>query len=1505
MRLSIKKGLVKCKLFQTICITIFIIFITNMTFIKGMKVFAGSDAAAQKNGDTINLKNNYFNVDIGKYGQITSLKIVGDKYPTNYVMNAENSPEQNTSGHQWMGELMFKTKEGNSKNWVESMTNSSNSTRKVELDGNKVIVTYENATELKGIKNFKLIETYSLVNDKLRWEIKIVNTNNDKLTVGDLGIPLAFNEKWPSNEEIYETRTLVHSFVGKNSSYVYATRPSGLGQFLLLTPDTSTGAGFEYQDHWRTSERSTDEAAWCQDQGGWANGLNVFYIHSDVIKSTNRGYLPNTSLVLAPGEEKTYAFNFSIAQNQEDMKKVLYNEGLIDAVAIPGMAFSVNMPAKMYLHTKIPKENISFEIQGPKQIGLFKNEANTVASYLPDKMTSSNTYVKYDSTKTINGEQYLVYNIKFADLGQNNVIVKYHDNNDKNNEKETVLQFYMMDSVDKALELHSNFMVDKTQWNDSSKIYDKVFDDWMMDTKSKRGSFNGYWGWGDDWGLTHSEFLAEKNVYKPAAKQIKALDEYLNTAIWNGLMREHQEDYKVNDFLMAQPNTTPIYRGYAYPHIYNTYFSMYEIASKYPEIVQYKEKPTTYLLRAYNIMKALYGDGVYYNWDTGLMGELTTPKIVEALNKEGYYNEAKDITNIMTEKYNNFKNTKYPYGSEHTYDNTGEEGVYTLAKMNNSVDNANSNSIMEKIDEKTRACRGLQPVWYHYANPTTICGENWWNFQYTASLAGYCMDDWLRLENNRKNSDESAVSERVNYAAKLANLTAINSGQIDADSQNIGAVSWTYQSELGNLGAQGLGDGKLHNGWRQMSGEADLGLFGALQILSSDVVNDPVFGLFGYGCNVSDKGSTYEVVPVDGLYTKLNFINQKLYIQLDRDQYTKAVINKDSSEVVLNINNLTKTAHSSDIELTGLKNGGYKVLVDGKESGTFQVLNNKKVTTSVKLPKTQSSIITIKKDAASINTKPVVSAGKNSKAHISDGFKLVGTASDDGYPYMSLSYKWSVVSKPEGSSVNIANDDKLITGVTVNKAGKYIFNLNVSDGSLNNNDTVTINVVPDLTVPKELAHYTFNNIDKVNKEVIDESSAKNNAKIVGNVSFVKGKSGKALSMDGTVQGYLKMTNAVTKKVEDFTVDLNVKLNGLQGEGTRIFEFGDMNKNYFYVSFVNGNELSLTMTDMKNGTNKTVNTGVVIEKGYWENIAVTLSNNTAVIYANGIEKGKIDNCNFKLSSLSNIQRNYIGRSNDENITFFNGLVDDFEMKSLAMTASDLKKEYSLYKDKKIISASCESIVTQVGKAPVLPSKIKALYSDGLYYDTDIKWDEVSSQSYSKTGNFNVTGHINGISTPLTIQVVVVNGTVENLALKAKASAIINTPEDLGGVAALNDGYDPTSSTDKSHGVWHNWHGDQGAKAWVQYNWDNDIVLTSMDAYYYTDGNFAPSSVEIQILNKDGAWVSLNNVQGLGVELNKYNHTSFDPVVTKGIRMIMTPKTLGCGVIEWKVNGYNEN
>ncbi|OOM70166.1 putative endo-beta-N-acetylglucosaminidase precursor [Clostridium puniceum] len=1507
----------KCKFYKVIAKTL--IFASVIAMMPSMNLVAL--AAANEN----TLSNGYFNVKIGEYGEINSLKIANDEFDTNYVLNGQNAKEQGKSEeHQWMGELMFKTKKDGDSAWSEAMTSASPKTsgaRTITKNGNNITVTYKNESANKGIKDFELVETYELVDNHLKWSMKVTNPDSNKnLTFGDFGIPMTFNEYFTSEydgELLYETRVIDHSFVGQDSSYIYATRPSGQGKFLLFEPDVSTGAKLEYQDHWRENN-GHQGSKWAQDTGGWANGLNVFYIHSNVIKSTGSSYLPNTELTLAPGESKEYSFDFTPVENEKVMRSQLYNSGIIDAVAVPGMVFSKDMPAKFYLHTKYDYDNSNatssnitkIEVKCPHETHLYEGLQNSISNKQPCTK-SEGTNVSYDKTETVNGEKYHIFNLKLTDLGANNVLIHYLDDSGK--EKVTTLQFYAMDKAEDALNLHADFVTNKTQVDAPGKIQDKIFDDWMMDTKNLRGVYSGYMGWGDDWGFTHGEYLAEKNVYLPVKEQIQAVDDYLDTAIWNGLMREHHEDYRVNDWLDNEPNNTGqgIYRGYAYPHVYNTYFSMYKVASKYPDMINYKEKKETYLLRTYNVLKALYGDGISYNWDTGLMGESTTPDIIEALEKEGFYKEAQDILDIMDKKYVKFSEQKYPYGSEYSYDNTGEEAVYVLAKLQNNKD------MMDKINLKTRAARGLQPIWYHYANPTTICGENWWNFQYSASLIGYTMDDWLRLQDNGMDAADRALASRTNYAAKLANLTAINSGQIDADSSNIGTVGWTYQAELGNNGGQGNGGGNIHNGWRQMSGEADTGLFGALHIISSDVATDPVFGLFGYGCDVTDDRGAYNVTPLDGLYTRLNFINEKLYINLDRDQYSNAVVGKNSDSIKLTMKNLEGTEHNSEIELTGLKAGSYQVSVNGSVVGSFKT-DGTAVTTTIPMPSGNGAEVVIKSGAALPNAAPVVDAGEDKTIELSKEIRLEGSVVDDGQPNMKLTSKWTIESVPDGAVPEIKNTDKLISDIKFNKVGDYTFKLTVSDGELDNSDTIKITVVDDVALPETLALYTFDNVnlDKTNREEYrkllsaDSEGKGYTAERISNPVFVAGKVGQSLSLSGSYCGYIRVPADITKHIDETTISADINLSASQGSDARIFEFRDAEGKSIYASVINGNELAMGITDAVTKETKEISSNINVGVGYWKNISITIGNdsetnrNTAIFYLDGVKVGKVDNC-IKLSDLDDIQRNFIGRGDNKAGAFFNGLIDNFTVKSKAMTSEEIGTAYGSTEGSNPISAEASNIVAKVGEAPILPKQVKVLYSNGIYKMSNVSWDSIDSKSYEKVGTFVVEGSVEGVTEKVKLTIHVVKGEAQNVASIATPSGIINTVDDLGGVKGLNDGYEPENSADTSHGVWHNWRGDQGGPAWIEYDWDEPVVITETDAYYFKDpgGNFMPASASYDYKDEKGDWKKLESVVGLGLEKDKYNNTTFSPVVATAIRMNMKPSAVGCGVIEWQVYGYS--
>lgn len=301
----------------------------------------------------------------------------------------------------------------------------------------------------------------------------------------------------------------------------------------------------------------------------------------------------------------------------------------------------------------------------------------------------------------------------------------------------------------------------------------------------------------------------------------------------------------------------------------------------------------------------------------GTMGEQTTADICAALDKEGYTELASEIRVLAERKAEGIDNNPYPFGSEFGTDSTAEEGAYFYSKMFGNTES------MKKTVDKAIAWKGKAPVWY-WQTTGNRQDNDWWLFQYTVGLHGVLLNDWYF--NNVENPGDywSMV-----YPFKFSPFVHINSGQEEAPGEP-GTVWWNYKSASPYNWDIGFPCSE--------SGEADISLWAGLQILSSDVVlDDPSFGTAGYGCEVTDTGDALEVVPLDGLFRRLNIVGSGLQIELGSDIYSKAVIENSMNSFSMDLTNLTGTSHSADLTVTGLDAGKYQLLVDGNVQAYISV----------------------------------------------------------------------------------------------------------------------------------------------------------------------------------------------------------------------------------------------------------------------------------------------------------------------------------------------------------------------------------------------------------------------------------------------------------------------------------------------------------------------------------------------------------------------------------------
>ena len=121
-------------------------------------------------------------------------------------------------------------------------------------------------------------------------------------------------------------------------------------------------------------------------------------------------------------------------------------------------------------------------------------------------------------------------------------------------------------------------------------------------------------------------------------------------------------------------------------------------------------------------------------------------------------------------------------------------------------------------------------------------------------------------------------------------------------------------------------------------------------------------------------------------------------------------------------------------------------------------------------------------------------------------------------------------------------------------------------------------------------------------------------------------------------------------------------------------------------------------------------------------------------------------------------------------------------------------------------------------------------------------------------------------------------------------------------AVMEKQDPTSSDDTSAGGF-DWWNHRNRTEWLQYDFDKPRKISESDVYWFDDTGHGecrrPKSW--RLMYKDGdAWKPVENASEYGVELNKFNHVTFDAVTTSAIRMeVQLPEKFSAGVLRWRV------
>lgn len=731
------------------------------------------------------------------------------------------------------------------------------------------------------------------------------------------------------HDRIYEQTFIRHKYIAGDASYLYFTRRSGEPPFLLAM--TKPGTSIEYFDN------------------------SSVFIHSAMAHEDGvRSRAGNTSLVLSPagkeGSEVEYGYRLEWVDSYEEMREVLYENGLFDIRVAPGMTLPRDLTARVALRTKNTIDSITAEY--PSQ---------TTIRELPH-----------------NNPEYRIYEVGFRRLGENLLNIHY------NGGEKTILEFFSTEPLETLIRKRSSFITRKQQIRDSAKWYDGLFSQWDMSNTTLRSPddtdgfdyFYGFFIAGDDPALGKAPYVAAKNVFFPDDYEISSVEYYIENFVWGGLQRTDQElpnpygIYSVPNWYVARDHKLfagirnnnldkmNICRNYDYPHIIMMYYHMFQIAEYYPDKVKYLDAEG-YLERAYQTAKALYTYPYeIYPWEDtykwGLMNELVVLPLIQDLERYGRMQEAGFLRDEWEKKVKYFVyDDKYPFHSEYSTGSTAMESGYAFAKYGTlhemkpdtnlwydtnlkkwwshpEVKQEDSRQFMDRLLSANMAIRGyLIPAYYNLGTTDRLC--------YRSRMGGLGILDF-GLEFAGKPWDWL----QAGYASYLGSFALINSGTAESNYgywypgiENDGAMGWTFNAGRERTAFSFGKERTIPHGSYPYDGEGDLSNCAIFRMAETILTDDPVFGWISYGGELEQSSTGFSVIPKDGVRSRFSVIteNNRISIDFPRDGFLKdepVLVDKSLGKIKFKIENRSGDRHITRIEISTKTDSFLEFSLDGK-----------------------------------------------------------------------------------------------------------------------------------------------------------------------------------------------------------------------------------------------------------------------------------------------------------------------------------------------------------------------------------------------------------------------------------------------------------------------------------------------------------------------------------------------------------------------------------------------
>ena len=798
--------------------------------------------------------------------------------------------ERSHNGYYHLGDINLRLRAGNSGEWKEYSSASSRTpvTALSSSPGNSasikagILASADLSPTLPPDCPLRIIRTWALDGGRLVLRFELKNKTPAPVQIGALGIPMIFNNVLNdrSLEQAHSICSFYDPYIGEDAGYLQVTRLSGHGPALVVVPDGRTP--FEAYNPILNPRESGAPVSIFTDptpRGTTFEGFYDWMVHSRAYAENEwkkaQPWNPPTSLTLAPGASQSYGLKFLISDQIRDIEKTLAGNGRPVAVGVPGYVLPMHLNGRLFLDYARRIKSIEVEPRGAIKIS-------------PDKATTSG---------------WAAYTLQGRNWGRARVVVAYEDGSVQ------AIHYFVIKPEAEAVDDLGRFLTTR-QWfvnpadpfkrSPSVMSYDR--DENKIVLQDSRVWIAGL---GDEGGSGSWLTAIMKEFGRPEKEELDKYQQFIDRVLWGGLQySDGLRQYGVRKSLFFyQPDQMPegyyrsdlnwgtwtswnrqaserTDRSFNYPHVAALHWVMYRLARNNEGLVT-NHPWDWYLNNAYQTTSAMMKEAPGYAQFGQMEGDIFVQILLD-LKREGWMEQAADLTVRMKGRADRWSNQAYPFGSEMPWDSTGQEEVYAWTKYFGYA---------AKTEVTLDAILGYMPTLPHWGYNGSA--RRYWDFVYAGKLGR------IERQLHHYGSGINAIPVLSEYRDHPGDLYLLRVGY----GGTMGALT--------NIDQEGFASAAFHSfpdtlRFDPYSGDYGPNFFGYAFNTATYIVHDHEFGWLAFGGNLKTEGGSISVTPLDSFGTRVYIASAGLWLTLDAGRFSSVAVNPQTGAVRVGLAAATK-----------------------------------------------------------------------------------------------------------------------------------------------------------------------------------------------------------------------------------------------------------------------------------------------------------------------------------------------------------------------------------------------------------------------------------------------------------------------------------------------------------------------------------------------------------------------------------------------------------------------